>query len=60
MSNEHFFLEVCNRGYLLLYSEEPTVENSIKSYLFRYHGTDKYKRIRFNQVGGFIDIQEII
>lgn len=59
MSNETFFLEICNRGYLTLLEKKPKIENNIKVYLFTYYGHSSINKIRFNQVGGYIDCEVI-
>lgn len=67
MSNEQFFLEVCKRGYLRLVSEEPEIKNGIKTYHFNFYGRDSLgsedittvNKILFNQIGGFIGMEEL-
>ena len=63
MSNEAFFL-----GFVIaelvdvLHNAEAIIENSLRVYYFRHYwsdGTSSEYRIRFNQIGGFIDYEEI-
>lgn len=62
MSNEAFFLRFVVAEFVDLSNAEPIIENSLRVYYFTYDYADgtctKYK-IRFNQVGGFVDYEEI-
>ena len=62
MSNEAFFLRFVVAEFVDLSNAEPIIENSLRVYYFTYYYADgtctKYK-IRFNQVGGFVDYEEI-
>lgn len=62
MSNEAFFLGLVVAEFVDLHNAEPLIENSLRVYYFRYKcadGTYIDYRIRFNQIGGFIDYEEI-
>ena len=68
MSNEQFFLQLVEKGYFRFCSPQPSkVENGVKTYYFNFYGLDPLggedivtaNKIRFNVVGGFIDMQEI-
>ena len=62
MSNEAFFLRFVVAEFVDLSNAEPIIENSLRVYYFTYDYADgtctKYK-IRFNQIGGFVDYEEI-
>ena len=62
MSNEAFFLGFVVAEFVDLSNAEPIIENSLRVYYFTYDYADgtctKYK-IRFNQIGGFVDYEEI-
>ena len=62
MSNEAFFLGFVVAEFVDLHNAEPIIENSLRVYYFTYDYADgscsKYK-IRFNQIGGFIDYEEV-
>lgn len=62
MSNEDFFLSLMCKQFVDLHNAEPIVENSLRVYYFTYDYADgtcsKYK-IRFNQIGGFVDYEEV-
>lgn len=62
MSNEAFFLGFVAAEFVDLHNDEPIIENSLRVYYFTYDYADgtcnKYK-IRFNQIGGFIDYEEV-
>ena len=62
MSNESFFLIFVVAEFVDLHNAEPLIENSLRVYYFRYKSTDDTHtdyRIRFNQIGGFIDYEEV-
>ena len=62
MSNEQFFLTFICKEFEDLETEEPIVENGIKTYLFRHFwpdGTSSVYMIRFNSIGGYIDCEEV-
>lgn len=62
MSNEAFFLGFVVAEFVDLHNAEPLIEKSLRIYYFRYRcidGTHKDYRIRFNQIGGFIDYEEV-
>ena len=62
MSNEAFFLWFVVAEFVDLHNAKPLIENSLRVYYFRYKcidGTHKDYRIRFNQIGGFIDYEEV-
>ena len=62
MSNEAFFLGFVVAEFVDLHNAEPIIENSLRVYYFTYDYADgscsKYK-IRFNQIGGFVDYEEV-
>lgn len=62
MSNEAFFLGFVVAEFVDLCNAEPIIENSLRVYYFIYDYADgtynKYK-IRFNQIGGFVDYEEV-
>ena len=62
MSNEAFFLRFVVAEFVDLSNAEPIIENSLRVYYFTYDYADgtctKYK-IRFNQIGGFVDYEEV-
>ena len=46
----------------ILHNEEAIVENSLRVYYFRHYwsdGTSSEYKIRFNQIGGFVDYEEL-
>lgn len=50
-----------NEDYLL--NEEPIIKNGIRVYYFRHYcsdGTSSKYKIRFNQIGGFVDCEEVV
>lgn len=62
MSNEAFFLGVIVAEFVDLHNAEALIENSLRVYYFRYYwadGTSSEYKIRFNQIGGFIDYEEV-
>ena len=62
MSNEAFFLRFVVAEFVDLSNAEPIIENSLRVYYFTYSyadGTCSRYKIRFNQVGGFVDYEEI-
>lgn len=63
MSNEDFFLSLMCKEFVDLKNEIPEIENSLRVYYFTADWADgssstTYK-IRFNQIGGFIDYNEV-
>lgn len=62
MSNEDFFLTVVCKEFICIVNEEPEIENSLRIYYFTYNhadGTCSRYKIRFNQIGGFVDYKEV-
>ena len=68
MSNEEFFLQLAKKGYFKFTAmDKEQSSNGVKTYSFNFHGLDPLgkeciastNKIRFNQIGGFIDLQEI-
>ena len=62
MSNEQFFLGVVATEFINLHNAEPIIENSLRVYYFTYdyaEGTCSRYRIRFNQIGGFVDYEDV-
>ena len=69
MSNEQFFLQLAEKGYFRFVSIDPEQsKNGIKSYIFNFYNLDPQGgestvtavgKVRFNQIGGLIDIKEI-
>lgn len=62
MSNEAFFLEFVVAEFVDLYNADPIIENSLRVYYFTYDyadGTCSRYKIRFNQIGGFVDYEEV-
>ena len=62
MSNEMFFLKFVVAEFVDLHNAEPIIENSLIVYYFRHYwsdGTSSEYKIRFNQVGGFVDYEEV-
>ena len=62
MSNEAFFLRFVVAEFVDLSNAEPIIENSLRVYYFTYDyadGTCSRYKIRFNQIGGFVDYEEI-
>ena len=62
MSNEAFFLGFAVAEFVDLCNAEPIIENSLRVYYFRHYwsdGTSSENKIRFNQIGGFVDYEEI-
>ena len=62
MSNEAFFLRFVVAEFVDLSNAEPIIENSLRVYYFTYDyadGTCSRYKIRFNQIGGFVDYEEV-
>lgn len=62
MSNEAFFLGFVVAEFVDLENADAIIENSLRVYYFRYYypdGTSDVYKIRFNQIGGFIDYEVI-
>jgi hypothetical protein len=62
MSNEMFFLKFVVAEFVDLHNEEAIIENSLRVYYFRHcwsDGTSSEYKIRFNQIGGFVDYEEV-
>ena len=62
MSNEAFFLRFVVAEFVDLSNAEPIIENSLRVYYFTFDyadGTCSRYKIRFNQIGGFGDYEEI-
>lgn len=62
MSNESFFLSLMCEEFVDLENKEPEIENSLRIYYFRNYwadGTSSVYKIRFNQIGGFVDCKEV-
>ena len=62
MSNEAFFLGFVVAEFVDLQNAEAVIENSLRVYYFEYKypdGTSTIYKIRFNQIGGFIDYSEV-
>ena len=54
MSNQDFFLELCNKGFLNLINENPTfLSGGIVRYEFSYLDGNAPYFIYFNQIGGY-------
>lgn len=62
MSNEQFFLRAVAAEFIDLENEKVVIESSMRVYYFRYthpDGTSSIYKIRFNQIGGYIDYSEV-
>lgn len=62
MNNEQFFLDFVVNEFVDLLHKDVIIENGMRIYVFRNYwadGTSSVYRIRFNQVGGYIDYEEI-